>query len=246
MPISGILCKSDFLGGWPSVFYVFGNYQVNNTNERSEVVHILPNIIFLGHFHDLILRHQVSLAVSLLIMFWPMNLILSGAIGCLWFVVWMLVVHDTPAQHPRISQEEKDYIESSVGTRQVTSHSTIISIDWHNFFRNALKLQVVMLNVTKFFSIPLVLLLIKEKKMYVCSVSVCILIKLIVFFRNWRLPGCLYGHPQQCSLSVPPILPTTGVFIPCWPAYLPTWRKYFILMFNRLINQMNIHDFVSL
>ena len=54
-----------------------------------------------------------------------MNLILSGAIGCLWFVVWMLVVHDTPAQHPRISQEEKDYIETSVGTRQVTSHSLI-------------------------------------------------------------------------------------------------------------------------
>lgn len=64
MPISGILCKSDFLGGWPSVFYLF------------------------------------------------------GVIGCVWFVVWMLVVHDTPAQHPRISQEEKDYIETSVGTRQ--------------------------------------------------------------------------------------------------------------------------------
>ena len=24
MPISGWLCETDFLGGWPSVFYVFG------------------------------------------------------------------------------------------------------------------------------------------------------------------------------------------------------------------------------
>ena len=24
-PISGILCSTDFLGGWPSVFYLFGN-----------------------------------------------------------------------------------------------------------------------------------------------------------------------------------------------------------------------------
>jgi len=26
MPISGYLCGSTFLGGWPSVFYVFGLY----------------------------------------------------------------------------------------------------------------------------------------------------------------------------------------------------------------------------
>lgn len=26
MPICGVLCDSDFLGGWPSVFYVFGLY----------------------------------------------------------------------------------------------------------------------------------------------------------------------------------------------------------------------------
>ncbi|XP_048729077.1 sialin-like isoform X3 [Ostrea edulis] len=63
MPISGILCKSNFLGGWPSVFYVF------------------------------------------------------GALGCVWFVIWMLIVHDTPAQHPGISKEEREYIETSVGTR---------------------------------------------------------------------------------------------------------------------------------
>lgn len=27
LPISGVLCASDFLGGWPSVFYVFGKYR---------------------------------------------------------------------------------------------------------------------------------------------------------------------------------------------------------------------------
>lgn len=56
--------------------------------------------------------------------------VLSGAIGCVWFVVWMLVVHDTPAQHPGISKEEKDYIETSVGTRQVRGHH--YSIELHS------------------------------------------------------------------------------------------------------------------
>ncbi|XP_048729076.1 sialin-like isoform X2 [Ostrea edulis] len=41
----------------------------------------------------------------------------AGALGCVWFVIWMLIVHDTPAQHPGISKEEREYIETSVGTR---------------------------------------------------------------------------------------------------------------------------------
>ncbi|XP_063407956.1 sialin-like isoform X3 [Mytilus trossulus] len=67
MPICGILADSDFLGGWPSVFYVF------------------------------------------------------GVLGCVWFVAWMLLVHDTPAKHPRISKVERDYIEKSIGVREKMS-----------------------------------------------------------------------------------------------------------------------------
>ncbi|KAH3780921.1 sialin-like isoform X2 [Dreissena polymorpha] len=64
LPISGYLCDSGFLGGWPSVFYVF------------------------------------------------------GGIACLWFVAWILLVHNTPADHPHISKEERDYIEGSVGKKE--------------------------------------------------------------------------------------------------------------------------------
>ncbi|XP_067665281.1 sialin-like [Haliotis asinina] len=64
MPVSGLLCASSFLGGWPSVFYVF------------------------------------------------------GAMGCVWFMIWMLMVHETPADHPRITKEERVYIEHSVGKKQ--------------------------------------------------------------------------------------------------------------------------------
>ncbi|KAJ8322204.1 hypothetical protein KUTeg_000675, partial [Tegillarca granosa] len=60
-PISGILCGSDFLGGWPSVFYVFGTF------------------------------------------------------GCIWFLFWMFLVYDSPSDHPRITEEEKHYIEQSLG-----------------------------------------------------------------------------------------------------------------------------------
>ncbi|XP_052764717.1 sialin-like [Mya arenaria] len=64
MPISAYLCDSGFLGGWPSVFYVF------------------------------------------------------GALACVWFILWMMMAYNTPADHPHISVEEREYIESSVGRKE--------------------------------------------------------------------------------------------------------------------------------
>ncbi|XP_071942007.1 sialin-like [Antedon mediterranea] len=63
-PVSGWLCSTTFLGGWPSVFYVF------------------------------------------------------GTLGLIWFVLWTILVHNTPAQHPRISPEELEYIEKSIGGKK--------------------------------------------------------------------------------------------------------------------------------
>jgi len=38
---------------------------------------------------------------------------LVGAAGILWFVAWQLIVHESPSDHPTISEEEKNYIENS-------------------------------------------------------------------------------------------------------------------------------------
>lgn len=39
---------------------------------------------------------------------------LPGAVGTTWFVFWLFLGFDSPATHPRISPEEKKYIESSI------------------------------------------------------------------------------------------------------------------------------------
>uniref|UniRef100_A0A0P4WJ10 Sialin n=1 Tax=Scylla olivacea TaxID=85551 RepID=A0A0P4WJ10_SCYOL len=72
LPVSGWLCDSGFLGGWPSVFYVF------------------------------------------------------GGLGLLWSIVWFLLVFDQPDTHPRISQEEKKYIQSYCTAKK----SQPVSIPW--------------------------------------------------------------------------------------------------------------------
>ncbi|KAL7642847.1 UNVERIFIED_CONTAM: hypothetical protein RMT77_006135 [Armadillidium vulgare] len=45
---------------------------------------------------------------------WEAVFYISGALSLAWVTVWTLLMHDTPAEHPRILDEEKRYIESSM------------------------------------------------------------------------------------------------------------------------------------
>lgn len=45
---------------------------------------------------------------------WESVFYVSGAIGLLWILGWVVFVYDTPAKHPTISNEEKAYIEKYI------------------------------------------------------------------------------------------------------------------------------------
>lgn len=46
------------------------------------------------------------------------NYVSTGALGIIWFIVWMAVVHESPAVHPRISAWEKQHIITGIGSSQ--------------------------------------------------------------------------------------------------------------------------------
>jgi len=46
---------------------------------------------------------------------WESVFYVFGALGIVWAVMWIFLVYDSPAQHPRIEQAEKDYIEETQG-----------------------------------------------------------------------------------------------------------------------------------
>lgn len=46
---------------------------------------------------------------------WDSIFYLTGALSVLWCISWFYLVYDTPDQHPRISAEEREYINSSIG-----------------------------------------------------------------------------------------------------------------------------------
>ena len=42
----------------------------------------------------------------------------AGILGIVWFIAWMILVSDTPAQHPRIQDTERRYIETTIGANK--------------------------------------------------------------------------------------------------------------------------------
>lgn len=45
---------------------------------------------------------------------WPLAFYLFGTLGIVWYVFWLFLIYDTPAQHPWIDSNEKAYIEAYV------------------------------------------------------------------------------------------------------------------------------------
>ncbi|XP_073706702.1 vesicular glutamate transporter 3 isoform X2 [Garra rufa] len=46
---------------------------------------------------------------------WPSVFYIYGVFGIIWYIFWLLLAYDSPAIHPTISEEERTYIETSIG-----------------------------------------------------------------------------------------------------------------------------------
>ncbi|XP_017757364.1 PREDICTED: putative inorganic phosphate cotransporter isoform X2 [Eufriesea mexicana] len=55
----------------------------------------------------------------------------TGTIGLVWSSAWFFFIFDSPAQHPRITIEERRYIEDSIGTTSTTKR---LPVPWKNIF----------------------------------------------------------------------------------------------------------------
>ncbi|XP_043275458.1 sialin [Venturia canescens] len=65
---------------------------------------------------------------------WESVFYVTGGIGVLWSLFWFVLVFDSPAQHPRISDDERRYIQDAIGTTSTTKH---LSVPWKAIFTSA-------------------------------------------------------------------------------------------------------------
>ncbi|XP_014258795.1 sialin-like [Cimex lectularius] len=63
---------------------------------------------------------------------WPSIFYVFGAIGCLWTVIWLLVVSETPGSDKRISDTEKEYIEDSLNSNTKVK----LNVPWKEIFKS--------------------------------------------------------------------------------------------------------------
>nr|CAD7200057.1 unnamed protein product [Timema douglasi] len=61
---------------------------------------------------------------------WPMVFYVFGAVGCAWYLPWLYFVHETPADHPRISREERRYIEHCIGPGNSDSNAALSTLPY--------------------------------------------------------------------------------------------------------------------
>nr|XP_039268419.1 sialin-like isoform X4 [Styela clava] len=46
---------------------------------------------------------------------WQSVFYVTGSIGCVWALLWLILIYDSPSEHPRISEKEKNFIQDSLG-----------------------------------------------------------------------------------------------------------------------------------
>lgn len=54
-----------------------------------------------------------------------------GSFGIVWYVFWILVSYESPAEHPTITDEERLYIEESIGESAKLLGATEVSTLFH-------------------------------------------------------------------------------------------------------------------
>uniref|UniRef100_UPI00398EAF9C vesicular glutamate transporter 2.2 n=1 Tax=Pristiophorus japonicus TaxID=55135 RepID=UPI00398EAF9C len=90
---------------------------------------------------------------------WPSVFYVYGSFGIVWYMFWILVSYESPAAHPTITDEERIYIEESIGE----SASLVGGIDkyktpWRKFFTSMPVYAIIVANFCRSWTFYLLLI----------------------------------------------------------------------------------------
>lgn len=64
---------------------------------------------------------------------WPNVFYIFGVVGILWYVVWCCICFNDPSSHPYITDEEKKYLQETIGRIERRKVSRMLYIFMLNF-----------------------------------------------------------------------------------------------------------------
>lgn len=110
-------------GNWPGA--TKGNAEWFPVNERALAQGIFNSGAAIGGIIAIPLIAYLTVYFS-----WQMVFVVVGALGLLWLVPWLVLVKAPPGSHPRISEQEREYILTGQRT-EAPAATTLDSQDYH-------------------------------------------------------------------------------------------------------------------
>uniref|UniRef100_A0A1I8FWN9 MFS domain-containing protein n=2 Tax=Macrostomum lignano TaxID=282301 RepID=A0A1I8FWN9_9PLAT len=87
---------------------------------------------------------------------WPAPFYFYGVLGIAWFSVWWFNAFERPGLHPTISEEERVYIETSIGELSTQSDKSM-RIPWRKFFTSMPVYAIIVANFARSWSFYLLI-----------------------------------------------------------------------------------------
>uniref|UniRef100_A0A8C4TGZ4 Solute carrier family 17 member 6a n=1 Tax=Erpetoichthys calabaricus TaxID=27687 RepID=A0A8C4TGZ4_ERPCA len=90
---------------------------------------------------------------------WSSVFYVYGCLGIFWYMFWILVSYESPAVHPTISEEERRYIEESIGeSASLVSASEKFKTPWRKFFTSMPVYAIIVANFCRSWTFYLLLI----------------------------------------------------------------------------------------
>ncbi|XP_014749356.1 PREDICTED: vesicular glutamate transporter 1 [Sturnus vulgaris] len=85
--------------------------------------------------------------------------VIAGSFGVFWYLFWVLVSYESPAQHPSISPEERKYIEESIGESVgMATPRPQLATPWRHFFTSMPVYAIIVANFCRSWTFYLLLI----------------------------------------------------------------------------------------
>ncbi|XP_019406623.1 PREDICTED: vesicular glutamate transporter 1 isoform X2 [Crocodylus porosus] len=90
---------------------------------------------------------------------WSSVFYVYGSFGILWYLFWLMVSYESPAQHPTITEEEQRYIEESIGeSAGLVNPLKKFSTPWRKFFTSMPVYAIIVANFCRSWTFYLLLI----------------------------------------------------------------------------------------
>uniref|UniRef100_A0A8D3CKZ1 Solute carrier family 17 member 8 n=1 Tax=Scophthalmus maximus TaxID=52904 RepID=A0A8D3CKZ1_SCOMX len=87
---------------------------------------------------------------------WSSVFYIYGVFGIIWYVMWLLLAYGSPAEHPTITDEERMYIETTIG--ETINQLSKFNTPWRRFFTSMPVYAIIVANFCRSWTFYLLLI----------------------------------------------------------------------------------------